>query len=474
MTEWVYLGVALLLVALNGLFVAAEFSLVTVERGEVEDRVDAQQRGASGVLEGLRTLSTQLSGAQLGITVTSLLVGFLAEPSLAALLRPPLTSAGLPEGAVPVVAITLALVVATGFQMIVAELFPKNVAIAQPFRTAVVVVPLQRGFTRVAGPLIRFLNGNANWLLRRLGVEPQEELASARSPEELQSLVRRSAEAGTLEPRTATLLERSLSFADRTAADVLTARGQVHFVERHTTLEDVVELSRTTGHSRFPVTGSGGSDDVVGVVSLRTCLRVPEDQRAQTRAVAVMDAPVVVPESVDLDDLLVILRTQSHLALVVDEYGGTAGVVTLEDLVEELVGEVEDEHDAPETRYTERPDGSLEVSGLLRPDELRDLGIPAEDDSDYDTLGGLVVDRLGRLAETGDEVDVEGWRLHVVAMDGMRVETVRATPPAPGEEDGHPDERGPATRGGRGAGSRRDDDDPAAAEAVPATREARR
>ncbi len=153
-----------------------------------------------------------------------------------------------------------------------------------------------------------------------------------------------------------------------------------------------------------------------------------------------MDPPVVVPESIDLDDLLVVLRTQSHLALVVDEYGGTAGVVTLEDLVEELVGEVEDEHDEPEARVVRREDGSLELTGLLRPDELRELGIPADDDSDYDTLGGLVVDLLGRIARTGDEVDLAGWSLRVHLMDGMRVDLVQATPPL--EQEHHAAQEG--------------------------------
>ena len=440
--EWVFLGVALVLIAANALFVAAEFSLVTVERGDVEDRAAAEERGAAGVLAGLRTLSTQLSGAQLGITVTSLLVGFLAEPSLAALLGPALEGAGLPDGAVSGVSLALALVLATGFQMIVGELVPKNIAIAKPFATAVVVVPFQRMFSRVTGPLIRFLNGNANWLLRRLGIEPQEELASARSPQELQSLVRRSAEAGTLERPMATLLQRSLSFGERSAGDVLTPRGQVLFVEARTSVEDVVELSRTSGHSRFPVTGTGGSDDVLGVVSLRLCLRLPEEERPHRDAATVMDPPVVVPESIALDDLLVVLRTQSHLALVVDEYGGTAGVVTLEDLVEELVGEVEDEHDEHEHRMTRRDDGTFELTGLLRPDELRELGIPADDDSDYDTLGGLVVDLLGRIAEEGDEVDLDGWVLRVLLMDGMRVDLVEAVPPPDRTDGDDPHETG--------------------------------
>ena len=438
--EWVLLGVALVLAVACGLFVAAEFSLVTVERGPVEQRAAAGERGAIGVLAGLRSLSTQLSGAQLGITVTSLLIGFLAEPSLAALLRPGLGAAGVPDDILRGVALTLALVIATVVQMIISELVPKNIAIARPYGTALVVVPFQRMFSRANGPLLGFLNGNANWLLARVGVEAQEELASARSPQELQSLVRRSADAGTLGQPLSALLQRTLSFRERTAGDVLTARGQVLFVEAATSVADVVELSRTSGHSRFPVTGRGGADEVLGVVSLRRCLRVPEDDRDRTEASQVMERTVVVPESIDLDELLVVLRTRSHLALVADEYGGTAGVVTLEDLIEELVGEVEDEHDEPESRVVRRPDGVLELTGLLRPDELRGLGIPAVDDRDYDTLGGLVVDLLGRIAVAGDTVDLDGWALRVQAMDGMRVDVVQAVPPADPDDPDDPDE----------------------------------
>lgn len=436
--ELVLLLVAVLLIAANALFVAAEFSLVTVERGDVEARAAGGERGASGVLAGLRSLSTQLSGAQLGITVTSLMVGFLAGPSLGVILTPALTGVGVPTDAVEGISIVLTLLLATGVQMIFGELVPKNIAIARPFRTAVVVVPFQRMFTTVTGPLIGVLNGNANWLLRRFGIEPQEELASARSPEELQSLVRRSAEAGTLGRPMASLFQRTLAFGDRSVGDVLTPRVQVLFVDAQSAVEDVVELSRTSGRSRFPVTGPGGFDEILGVVSLRRCLRVPEDERATTDAASVMDPPVVVPESMALGDLLTVLRSQSHLAVVVDEYGGTAGVVTIEDLVEELVGEVVDEHDEPETRVVRRDDGSFELSGLLRPEALRELGIPAAEHSEYDTLGGLITELLGRIPAVEDTADLDGWTLRVRRMDGMRVDLVEASrthDPADGSGD---------------------------------------
>lgn len=433
--DWLLLVIALLLIVANGFFVAAEFSLITVERSEVENRAADGDRTAVGILAGLRTLSTQLSGAQLGITVTSLLVGALAEPSLSRLLRPPLTAIGVPEEAVPAISVVLALVLATGFQMIFAELVPKNMAIAMPFAVARVSVPFQRGFTKATSLIIRLFNGMANAIVRALGVEPQEELASARSPQELRSLVRHSAQAGTLEAPTARLLARSLTFDDRSAADVLTPRGRVQFLDHRSSLSAAIAVVRATGHSSFPVTGPRGADEVVGVATLRRMLRVSAGERSRTAIESVMSEPLLVPESLPLDDLLTLLRSRGHMAVVVDEYGGTAGVVTLEDLVEELVGEVEDEHDVPSNPIVRRPDAVLVVSGLVRPDEVREWGVAAPDSSDYETIAGLVIDALERIAVVGDEVTVAGWTYRVVTMDGRRIDRIEiAGPPEKAEE----------------------------------------
>jgi CBS domain containing-hemolysin-like protein len=424
--EWVLVGVSLLLIAGTALFVAAEFSLVTVDRSQVEAEAEAGDGRSRTVLAALRELSTQLSGAQLGITVTTLVVGFLAQPSIAALLEGPLTDAGVPEGAVTGIAVTIALLVATGVSMVLGELVPKNLAIARPFGVARAVTPAQRGFTKATGPLIRLLNGNSNALLRKFGVEPTEELASARSAEELLSLVRRSATVGTLDKATAALLDRSLQFGERTVADVLTPRSRVQFVSTTTSVADVVALARSTGHSRFPVQGSGGIDDVVGVADLRGALRVPRAERDETRAASIAAEPLLVPESLRLDALLVQLRTgDTQMAIVIDEYAGTAGVVTLEDLVEELVGELEDEHDRPLARIRPTHDGGYLISALLRPDEVRDLDVAIPESPSYETIGGFVALALGRIPERGDAVEIPGWTLSVIRMDGRRVDRVR-------------------------------------------------
>ncbi len=429
MTEWLLVLVSVVLTLGTAVFVAAEFSLVALDRSSVERSVQAGDSRSVGVLAALRHLSTQLSASQVGITLTTLLVGYLAEPSIARLLAGPFTSAGLPDSVVEPVAVAVALVVATAFSMVVGELVPKNLAIAQPLRTAQLIAVPMRVFALVARPLIALLNGSANAVLRRVGVEPKEELSSARTPQELASLVRRSAEAGTLDASTAELLTRSLGFGERTAEDVMTPRLRCTVVHRDDSAADVVRLARTTGHSRFPVIDDG-LDDVVGVVHIKRAVAVPPDRRGEVPAAALMSPPLMVPETVRLDPLLVQLREQGlQLAVVVDEYGGTSGVVTLEDVVEEIVGEVADEHDRGRAAGRRLRDGSWVVPGLWRPDEVRDrIGADVPDDGAYETVGGFVMAQVGRVPEVGDAVVVPGWRLQVSRMDGRRVDRLRVTP----------------------------------------------
>jgi len=420
MTEWLLLGIAVALIAANAVFVAAEFALVTVDRATVDQHAEAGDARSVGLRKGLRTLSTQLSGAQLGITVTSLAVGFLAEPSLGQLLRGPLGAVGLSGAAVSAIAVTVAVLVATGFQAVFGELVPKNWAISEPLRVGRVVVGPQRAFTRVAFPLIRLLNGSANKLLRTFGIEPVEELASARNPRELASLAVRSGDQGTLDRRTADLIERAVEFGGRTAADVMTPRARVRFVAADVSAGEVLMVAAQTGHARFPVTGES-VDDVLGAVHFKHALAVPNEQRQTTAARDIVREVPVVPGTMPLDNLLRALRGSSmQLAVVVDEYGGTDGVVSLEDLVEEIVGEIQDEQDRPLARARRLRDGSWSLSGLLRPDEASDLtGLELPEAEDSDTLGGLVAERLERLAEAGDSVELDAQDTEVLDDDGL-------------------------------------------------------
>lgn len=407
MTEIASLIVALALVAACGVFVAAEFSLVTVDRATVEKALAEDRRGAAGTAMALRTLSTQLSGAQVGITITNLAIGFLAEPSVARLIDGPLARTGLPDGAVDPVALTLSLTLATAVTMIFGELVPKNLAIARPLETAIATQGLQRGFTRANGWAIRILNGWANAILRLLGVQPQEELRSARAPQELASLVRRSGSEGVLDSGTARLLERSISFGDRTAGDIQTHRVQVRFAEADAPVSSVLALARESGLSRFPVTGPE-RDEVVGLVHVKHAVAVPVDRRDQVRVAEIASPPVLVPSALDLDALSARLRDRGlQMAVVIDEYGGIDGVVTLEDLVEELVGDIADEHDPQGLAAVELPEGSWSLSGQLRLDEVRDLtGVTLPESTAYETVAGLILHRLGRLPDAGDAAEV--------------------------------------------------------------------
>ncbi|UYM06640.1 hemolysin family protein [Solicola gregarius] len=408
MTEWLLLGLSLFLMLSCGVFVAAEFAFVTVDRASVERAADRGDRGAAGTASALRSLSTQLSGAQLGITLTNLLIGYLSEPAIASLLRPPLHSLGVSDGSVPGLAVALGIAISTVVTMLVGELIPKNVAIALPQATAFATQRPMRAFTAAMAWPIGWLNGAANRILRAMKVEPQEELGSARMPEELYALVRRSAEEGTLEAKTADLVARSITFGDRTAADVRTPRMQVRFLDGKQTALDLVEAVRETGHSRFPVTGKT-TDDILGVVHIKQAVAIEPERRRSTRLETFVSPAAVVPDTLELDPLLALLRHQGmQLAVVVDEYGGTDGVVTLEDLVEELVGEIADEHDRAQlSKLRTNPDGSWRLSGMLRPDEIAtESGIALPTSEDYETVAGLVLKQLGRLAAAGDEVTV--------------------------------------------------------------------
>ncbi|WP_426594881.1 hemolysin family protein [Cellulomonas sp. McL0617] len=434
--EWLLVALGVLLTLGTAVFVASEFSLVTLDPGVVEKQTSPDDRRSQSVLKALRRLSTELSGAQVGITLTTILLGYTTQPAVVRLLRIPLEGSALGAVVGGVVAALIAIVLVNGFSMVVGELIPKNLAISRPLATARSVAPLQRAFTSALRPLITFFNGSANALLRRVGVEPREELSGGRSPQELAALVRRSAEVGTLDESTATLLTNSIDFTELTAVDVMTDRLRLVVVSRGDSAADVIELSRRTGHSRFPVIGDD-SDDIVGLVHLRRAIGVPFERRANVPAGALMVEAPQVPETVHLGPLLVGLREQGlQMAVVVDEYGGTSGVVTLEDVIEELVGDVADEHDRRRALTARTADGSWLLPGVLRPDELTEqTGLAVPGDGPYETLGGLLMFELGRIPVEGDEVTVAGVRLRVDAMAGRRVERVAVSEVAVPDEE---------------------------------------
>lgn len=432
MIELLLILIALALVAACGMFVAAEFAFVTVDRSKVERLAQEGDKGAKGVLNALKTLSTQLSGAQVGITITNLAIGFLAEPAVANLIRKPLEEIGITGPAVSTVAIIIAISTATVVTMLFGELVPKNLAIARPVGTAKAVQSFQRGFSKFMRYPISWMNGTANIILRKMGIEPREELASARSVEELLSVVKHSVRKGALTKDTAILIERSLEFRERHAADVMTPRVKLEVLDASDPVTKIIEQARNSGFSRFPVIDKE-IDNIVGIVSVKDAVKVPFSSRSNTLVKDIKDKVVFVPTSMELDDLIEKMRDESvEIVVTIDEFGGVDGVVSLEDLIEELVGEVIDEHDENGVAIKKIRRNAWSVSGLLRSDEVGYVtGLILPEDESFETIGGLVFDRLDEVPEVGDTVTVNALtksgrdrkvRLKVIQMDERRID----------------------------------------------------
>jgi CBS domain containing-hemolysin-like protein len=433
------------LTAGTAVFVAAEFSLTALERSTVDANARTGGRRDRFIQQAHRTLSFQLSGAQIGISITTLATGYLAEPVVARLLRPPLDRFGLPEGVAGGIALAGSLLIATSLSMVFGELVPKNLAVARPLPTARFAAGPQMLFSKIFTPAIRATNGTANWILRRMGIEPADELASARTPSELVNLVRNSARSGSLDEDTATLVDRSLRFGELTAEELMTPRSKIEVLQAEDTVADLVAAASESGFSRFPIV-AGDLDETIGIVHVKQVFEVPPSSRADTLLSSLALPVAVVPSTLDGDAVMTQIRANGlQTALVVDEYGGTAGMVTVEDLIEEIVGDVRDEHDDA-TPDVVRTGIGWQVSGLLRPDEVAaDTGYRAPE-GEYETIGGLVLQELGHIPAVGEAVELTAfdpdgllddparWRATVVAMDGRRIDLIELTPP---EGHGH-------------------------------------
>ncbi|GAA1475108.1 hemolysin family protein [Corynebacterium felinum] len=435
-----------LLTASTGLFVAVEFALTGLERSTIDQ--DVHERGdkrSHAVKRDYQNLSFVLSGAQLGITVTTLATGFLAEPILAKFLHPILEWAGMRQDWSTPVALVLALIIATFLSMVFGELVPKNIAITDPLNTARFVVGPVHAFNFVFKGFIKILNRTANALVRKLGIEPADELATARSTQELTALVRNSAEQGGLDENTALVLDRSLRFGETTAEELMTPRSTIETLSHDDTVLDLIALAQETGHSRFPVI-RGDLDDTIGVVHYKDAFAIDADKRGETKLSSIAREVKVIPESLDGDAVLSAVRTAgSQMILVADEYGGTAGIITIEDVVEEILGEVYDEHDDAEAeRDFHRFGSSWEVSGLVRLDELEEKVGYVAPEGPYETLGGIVMATLGRIPVVNDLVllpqsdnqtlaefttAITGrWQAKVASMEDRRVDKVILVP----------------------------------------------
>ncbi|MFI9553010.1 hemolysin family protein [Nonomuraea endophytica] len=425
----------------TGYFVAQEFAYVSADRLQLTQRAADGDRKAAKAVRVMERLSFMLSGAQLGITVTALVVGFIAKPALAELIAPGLEALGVPAGAVGGIALTLGFVAATVIQMVLGELAPKNLALARAETVARALAGSTIVYLAVAGPVIRLFDAAANRLLRAVGIEPVEELHHGATLEELGHIIGESEAHGHLPGSQADVLERALAFSDHTAEDVMVARVDVIAVSAAATVPALDRLIATYGHTHYPVLGDR-LDDVAGVVSLRELTRVPPGDAATTRVGDLAREVLAVPFSTTLPDLVARMRARGEeIAIVVDEHGGMAGLATWEDVAEELVGEIADENDLDDLSVV-RHGPAWDLDGRLRMDEIAlatDLELPEDDE--YDTLAGLILYRLGRFAVPGDVITVElppsldedapaRARLEVLTLDHHVPDRVRLTPEA--------------------------------------------
>jgi CBS domain containing-hemolysin-like protein len=398
----------LLLTAATGYFVAQEFAYVAVDRGELQRLSQDGDAPARRALRVTSQLSFTLSGAQFGITVTALVVGYVSEPLLGEGLADALGFTGLSRTDRLSIALAAALLFSTLVQMVVGELAPKNLAIS---RATVLARWLSRStllYLALAGPVIRLFDRASTALLRAVGIEPIEELPQGATPEDLEGIIHESHTRGLLDADLSRLLDRALAFRHLLAEQVMTPRIDVTVIRADEPASRVTELL-ATGSSRFPVTGRD-VDDIIGQVGVKELLAVPVEQRSTTPVRRIVTPPVRLPTSHPLPAVLERLRAERRqMAVVVDEYGGFAGVITFEDVAEEVVGEILDEDDADEPVIQRRPDGAWQVPARMRIDEVvAQTGLPLPDDEDFDTLGGLVLDRLGRTAEVGDVIELDG------------------------------------------------------------------
>jgi CBS domain containing-hemolysin-like protein len=414
----IYLGllVSVLLVGANAFFVAVEFALVASDRNKLEALAADGKRPAKAAVAALKRMSFHLSGAQLGITISSLVLGFVTKSMVGG------------SGTF------FALAVATAFQMVFGELIPKNLAVAKPEASSMLLSPAAIIVHGLLSPLIGLFNGAANTAVRWLGIEPAEEVEAIASIEELDYLIRVSGAGGALEPHTQALLSRTIRFAEKTAADALRPRGQIDALPLDATIADLVDIVNRSGHSRYPVYGDG-IDDIRGIVNVTAAFDLAVAARGATLVRDVMIEPVVVPETRELLDAIAdMTEHQTQLLVVIDEHGGTEGILTLEDALEEIAGEIDDEYDDAELSMVDQADGVYLISGALGWSELHEVCGLELPDGDYETVAGFFLATCGGIPVEGDHVYHRGWRLEVAEMDRRRIASLVVTDPERGSD----------------------------------------
>lgn len=411
----------ILLIA-NGFFVAAEFAF-TVARKDVIEKIGT--RPAKAALGAMKELSNTLAGAQVGITVATLLLGFVAEPSVARLLELFLGWVPIPSSLLHSIALVIAILVVVFLHMVVGEMAPKNVAIATPERLAVWLGIPWRAYMTIFRPLVFVLNRIANVSLRVFGVEPRDELETVHTAEDLATIIAAGRQEGVIEEFASRLLAGAILFSERAASEVMVPRPDIVALPVSATPADLERVVTEEGFSRIPIY-QVDIDDIVGFLHAKDLLSIPDDRYNEPFDPDLIRQLMVAPESAPVRPLLAEMQqTGRHLALIIDEHGGAAGLLSLEDIVEELVGEIRDEYDEGEVSVRRIGEADwFYVPGSTRPDQLRhQVGIKLPE-GEYETVGGFVMDRLGRIPRRGDRIEYDGWVLRVRRMEGRRVAEV--------------------------------------------------
>ena len=412
------------LVLANAFFVAAEFGLVGARRTRLDEMARTGDRKARLARRAVQSLDRYISATQLGITLASLGLGWIGEPALAGLIEGGFS--WLPRAmavvATHAVASAIAFIIITILHIILGELVPKAVALLYPEQVSRWVTAPLMGFAWIMAGPIAVLNGTANRLLKVLGIDPPGDTERLHSPEEIRMLVEQSTEGGSLLQEDARLLEGVFEFSEKTAQEVMTPRTQMAALDADLTIEAAADQVAIYGRSRYPAY-TESLDDIIGVVHAKDILAALRSRPGQTIRV-IMRPPLFVPGTREVEDVLADMkRLKTHLALVLDEYGGTAGLVTMEDLLEEIVGPIYDEHDPQDRRGAD--DGGPRLDGSMPISEFNAEYGTSIDDTDYTTVGGYVFGQLGRLPRVGDRVTVGSFTFEVTEMEGRRVKTIR-------------------------------------------------
>ena len=421
-------GAVLLLVALNGFFVAAEFAIVKVRTSQLATLVQAGNRRAARASLVVEHLDAYLSATQLGITLASLGLGWLGEPAVAAMIEPTIGRFTDSATVLHTVSFAISFGIITFLHIVLGELAPKSLAIQKAQGTTLAIAAPLRFFYLVFRPAIWLLNGTANLLLRAVGIGPASESEIVHSEEELRLLLAESSRARALSRRRAEILMNVMDMRERTVEEIMVPRPEITALDTAAPLSENLRIARESGFTRFPLAKGGNLDEIIGMVHLKDLLWFSQGASPSASIVPLARDVPVVPETVPVEALLDrFLKRRAHMALVIDEHGGTAGLVTLEDVLEEFVGEIQDEFDAEEHALI-RPlePGGWVIEGNAPLHRVSDaLGVELDDEVDATTFGGYVVERLGRVPTPGTELEFHGYEAVVRSADRKRVKTVQ-------------------------------------------------